>query len=133
MQDILTLMLPTFIDARGSLAVCEFKNLPFTPVRAYFLYNTKAQRGGHAHLTEQEIFVCIAGSFRARVHDGKKWHKYIMNKPGKALYTAGMIWHEFDAFSNDAVMLALSSTSYTGTQEYIMDLEVFKKKKKTTY
>ncbi len=122
--------LPVHSDARGSLAVSEFKDLPFTPKRAYFLYDTQTLRGGHAHLKEQEVFVCVAGSFRARVHDGKKWKTIAMNKPGKALYTAAMIWHEFDSFSNDAIMLALTSTPYTGTKEYILDLESFKNLKK---
>lgn len=131
MTEIHTWNLPTFTDARGALAVCEFGDLPFTPKRAYYLYDTKALRGGHAHKKEKEVFICIAGSFTARVHDGKKWRKISMNKPGKALYTAGMIWHEFDDFSPDAIMLALSSTRYTGTKEYILDLTIFKKLKKS--
>lgn len=121
--------LPVHSDARGSLAVSEFNELPFTPKRAYFLYDTQALRGGHAHKKEQEVFVCLSGSFRARVHDGKKWRTVQMNKPGKALYTGAMIWHEFDQFSKNSIMLALSSTHYEGTKEYILDLESFKKLK----
>lgn len=118
-------MLPVFTDERGSLAVSEFKDLPFMPVRSYFVFNTKALRGGHAHLKEQEVFVCIAGSFVARVHDGEKWQEILMNEPGKALYTDALIWHEFDQFSPDSVMLALSSTPYEGTSEYLLDFDAF--------
>lgn len=118
-------MLPVFTDERGSLAVSEFKDLPFMPVRSYFVFNTKALRGGHAHLKEQEVFVCIAGSFVARVHDGEKWQEILMNEPGKALYTDALIWHEFDQFSPDSVMLALSSTPYEGTNEYLLDFDAF--------
>jgi len=36
-----------------------------------------------------------------------------------------MIWHEFDEFSPDAIMLAISSTVYNGTKGYIMELQDF--------
>lgn len=117
--------LPVFTDERGSLAVGEFKDLPFEPKRSYFIYDTKAKRGGHAHLKEQEVFVCIAGSFTARVHDGAQWHEFELNEPGKALYTDALMWHEFDNFSPGSVMLALSSTPYEGTTEYLLDFEEF--------
>lgn len=125
MEPIHTWMLPVFDDERGALSVIEHKDLPFMPVRSYFLYHAKQKRGGHAHLKEKEVFVCIAGSFTATVHDGKTEQKIVMDKPGMALYTDALIWHEFDDFSSDALMLALSSTPYEGTKEYIMSLDQF--------
>ena len=119
--------LPIFSDKRGNLCAVEFSQLPFKPKRAYFLYGNKAQRGGHAHRNEQEVFVCAAGSFRATVHDGKKGKQFMMSKPGSALYTSKMIWHSFDRFSKNAVMIAISSTPYRGQKGYIMDFDIFKK------
>ncbi len=129
-DEIKVFSLPVHTDKRGALAVSEFDDLPFDPKRAYFLYDTKAIRGGHAHVKEEEVFVCVAGNFRARVHDGKKWRSILMNKPGKALYTGAMIWHEFDHFSKNSIMLALSSTSYEGTKDYILDFDQFKQQSK---
>lgn len=114
-----------FTDVRGSLAVTETRTLPFSPKRIYFLFNTKKKRGGHAHRREKEIFVCVAGSFRARIHDGRRWRSIAMKKPGQALYCDAMVWHEFDRFSPGAVMLALSSTFFAGRKGYIMDFEEF--------
>jgi len=114
-------------DARGGLSVINWKNLPFTPKRVYFLFDTKGKRGGHAHRQEKEVFVCIKGSFKARIHDGVRWHSYSMKAPGQAIYTDKMMWHEFDDFTPDAVMLAISSTPYKGTKGYILDFDEFKK------
>lgn len=119
--------LEVFEDARGGLCAIERKHLPFTPKRVYFLYNTKGKRGGHAHRNEQEVFVCVQGSFKAKIHDGVRWHSYAMKTPGQALYTDKMVWHEFDDFSPGSVMLAISSTPYNGQKGYIMNFDEFKK------
>lgn len=117
--------LPDFRDVRGVLQVLELKNLPFRPKRLYFINSVKGKRGGHAHSTEKEIFINIRGTFRGRIHDSKRWHSFSMRKPGQCLYTANLIWHEFDHFSSDAIMLALSSIPYEGEKGYIMDFEKF--------
>lgn len=118
--------LPVHKDERGGLCAIEWTDLPFQPKRAYFLFDTRSLRGGHAHSKEKEVFVCLAGSFRARIHDGKRFRTFRMNKPGQALYTANLVWHEFDQFSKNAILLAISSTPYKGTKEYIMDFEKFR-------
>lgn len=117
--------LPLFTDHRGALCAVEFSPLPFRPKRMYFIYDVKELRGGHAHEKEKEVFICIKGSFRATIHDGTRRRNFFMNKPGQALYTDALVWHQFDLFSNDAVMLALSSTPYKGTKRYIIDFEKF--------
>lgn len=118
--------LPIFTDHRGSLSVIQNTDLPFTIKRTYYLFDTKETRGGHAHKKEQEVFICVRGSFTAKIHDGKGWKSYKMNKPGQTIYTDAMIWHEFEDFSQDAIMLALSSRLYEGKKGYITDLEQFK-------
>jgi len=121
---------PIYRDHRGGLCAMEWRDLPFKPKRTYFLFDAKSLRGGHAHLQEKEVFVCMAGSFRARIHDGKRFRTFLMNKPGQALYTANLVWHEFDTFNKGSIMLAFSSTAYDGQKGYIMKFEEFKKLKK---
>lgn len=127
-----TFQLPLHADSRGTLCPIEFEDLPFKPKRTYFLFDTGALRGGHAHMREQELFVCLNGSFRATVHDGKLWRRFHMKKRGQALYTNRLVWHEFDNFSADAIMMALSSTRYNGKKGYIMDFEEFVCKAKSS-
>lgn len=128
MDQIYFFSLPTFKDSRGALTSIELEHqVFFTPKRLYYLTDTKEKRGGHAHKTEQEVFVCVKGTFTAKVHDGKNWHTYEM-KPGDALFNSEMVWHEFDHFSPDAVMLAISSEPYDKDRKgYIMDFEEFEK------
>lgn len=119
---------PLNADTRGSLVPIEFMYLPFQPKRIYYLTDSKEKRGGHAHRDEEEIFICVKGSFEARIHDGKAWHTFHLKEPCDALYNDKMIWHEFEDFSKDAVMLCLSSTSYDPKRKgYIMDFEEFLK------
>lgn len=121
------LKLPVFEDKRGGLCSIEFSKLPFKPKRVYFIYGASEKRGGHAHTKEKEVFVCVQGSFTAKIHDGKGFHTFKMNKPGSAIYTANLVWHEFENFSKDAIMLALSGTLYDGRKGYIEDFARFLK------
>lgn len=124
-MDIRYWKIPIHRDPRGSLCPLELGDLPFIPKRIYFLFDTRAPRGGHAHKKEKEVFICIRGSFRARIHDGKRWRTFAMKRPGQALYTTNFVWHEFHQFTPGAIMLALSSTPYEGQKGYIINLEEF--------
>lgn len=117
--------LPVDRDTRGHLCPIEFTDLPFVPRRTYFLFDVKGLRGGHAHRQEKEVFVCIKGTFRARIHDGKRFRTFFLKQPGQALYTTNLVWHEFDQFSPGAILLALSSTRYNGKKGYIMNFQKF--------
>ena len=120
------IQLKTHSDARGDLTPVELKEMiPFEVKRVYFLTNTRGKRGGHAHMKEQEFFICVKGSFSAKIHDGEKWHTFKMDGGRDALYNDAMVWHEFDDFSDDAVLLAISSTNYEGNKGYIMDFDQF--------
>lgn len=116
-----------FGDKKGKLFAIEWDSLPFKPKRIYVLRDVKGMRGAHAHMKEKEVFVCIGGSFRARIHDGAKWKTIMMNKTGMALFTNSRVWHEFDKFSRSGAMLAISSTPYKGQKEYITDFKEFLK------
>ena len=117
--------IPTHRDARGGLSSIEWRDIPFKPQRVYFIFDVKGKRGGHAHKKEKEVFVCIKGKFRASVHDGKRWKRFKMAKPGDALFNENMVWHEFDNFSTGAIMLAISSIPYDGKKGYIMSFDEF--------
>ena len=61
-------------DERGQLvALEEFKDIPFRIKRVYYMYNTVAGvvRGNHAHKSLQQILICIHGSCKVRLDNGK--------------------------------------------------------------
>lgn len=128
MKKISFFKLKQFADSRGRLIPLEFNSkLPFKPKRIYAVFDVKGVRGGHVHLKEKEIFICIRGNFKAKLHDGKKWRKISFGSTD-AVYIPNLIWHEFYNFSKDAVMLALSSTHYSSRKKgYIMDFDKFMK------
>jgi hypothetical protein len=62
--------LPRYTDHRGSLSVIDWPGvLPFQPSRFYYLYElpTDARRGCHAHKTENELMLALAGRFKVDV------------------------------------------------------------------
>lgn len=124
------LTFPAHTDPRGTLTPIEFDDaIPFVPKRVYYAYDTVSARGGHCHLQEEEIFVCLGGRCRALVDaDGTGKQEIWLDSPTKALYAGTHVWHEFDSFSEGATLLCLSSTHYLpGAQNYITDYAEFKR------
>lgn len=120
---------PEFIDARGSLLPIELNShFPFNVKRTYFVraINNSVVRGGHAHYLEQEVFIAISGSIKARIHDGQVEKEILLDTPTKALYVNTNCWHEFTEFTDEAILFALSSTPYLpGEDNYCTDKTVF--------
>lgn len=121
---------PHFSDSRGETVPFELdENIPFEVKRVYIVTGNKDEvRGGHAHRTEHEVFVCVSGSVKTWVHDGEKGEEIMLDRRNKGIYIPTDCWHEFYEFSADAVLLALSSTHYDGRNDYIEDKEAFLKK-----
>jgi dTDP-4-dehydrorhamnose 3,5-epimerase-like enzyme len=125
-------ILPEHIDLRGSLIPIEFNNsLPFTPKRVYFLRSTAKDqiRGAHSHHIEEEIFICANGFCTALIDtDGTGKKEIKLNDANKAIYVGKNTWHEFKNFSDDAILLCLSSVHYMpGEINYELNYEQFKK------
>lgn len=113
----------------GSLAAIEHNVLPFIVQRTYYLWGIPqgATRGAHAHIQEQELFVCLRGSVTLLVSEhGEDKHPIVLNDRGEGIYVGTFVWHEFTNFSPDALLLCLSSTSYLpGEQNYITSFSDF--------
>lgn len=130
MKKFAILDFPKFAGESGELIPVELdKLIPFEVKRVYFLKEVPigVKRGGHAHLIEKEVFVCIQGQCTALVdEDGNGKKKYILNNPTKAIFLDTNVWHEFMHFSPGAILLAFSSTNYLpGPQNYLDDYEKF--------
>jgi len=117
--------LPNFIDTKGSLVPVELKDfIDWEPKRVYYAFNNKELRGGHCHKIEKELFICPKGSFKVRLHDGKNWIEKFLTGPNSAVRVDNWIWHEFTDFTDDAILLALSSTNYN-KDDYIRDFDQY--------
>lgn len=114
-------------DDRGQLvALEEFKDIPFEIKRVYYMYDTKegVRRGFHAHKSLEQILVCIHGTCKILLDNGKEKKIIPLEKPYEGLYIANDMWREMYDFSPDAVLLVLASQIYDEA-DYIRDYDTF--------
>jgi len=121
------LKLPKIEDPRGNLSVIEKDNIPFAVKRVYFLYDVPsgAERGGHAHVNQQEFIIAVSGSFDVILNDGNSEKVYTLNNPSFGLYVGNDTWRELRNFSSGSVCLVVSSGEFDET-DYIREFDDFK-------
>ncbi len=114
-------------DDRGQLvALEEFRDIPFRIKRVYFLYDTQTGviRGRHAHKELEQILVCIHGSCKVLLDNGREKKVVPLEKPYEGLYVGAGMWREMYDFSEDAVLMVLASELYDEA-DYIRDYDQF--------
>ena len=122
--------LPLNSDKRGSLVIVEGKTaVPFEIKRLFYIYGCdySSIRGQHANIKSKFAFICVKGSCNILVKDGKFFEaEYILDSPDKCLYVPEMTWKEMFNFSEDCILLVISSEHYDAN-EYIKDYNEFMK------
>lgn len=114
-------------DARGELSVAEFgKTLPFLVRRIYWIHGTKpgVSRGFHAHKKLHQLCVCVAGSVRISLFDGKNEESVVLDSSLKGLLIGPSLWREMHDFSPDCVLMVFANAEYDEA-DYIRDREQF--------
>lgn len=114
-------------DDRGQLvALEETKEIPFPIKRVYYIYETleNVRRGFHAHKSLKQLMICIHGSCKVMLDDGKDREIILLDKPYEGIFIESNIWREMYDFSEDAVLLVLASELYDET-DYIRDYPSF--------
>ena len=115
-------------DDLGWLVAIEAqKNIPFAIKRTYYIFGTRAgvRRGNHAHRTLQQLMVCMTGSCRVLLDNGKYREEALLDSNTRGLFIDPMIWHEMYEFSSDCVLLVLADGWYE-IADYIRDYSAFK-------
>ncbi len=109
--------LPTVTDERGGLTFIEGgQDVPFEIRRAYYLYDTKLDRGGHAHRDTQQLLVAIAGAFTLELSDGREARRFRLDDPRRGLHVVPMLFLRLLDFAPGTVVLVLASTHYDKTR-----------------
>lgn len=83
-------------------------------------------RGYHAHKSLQQILICIHGSCKICLDNGKEKKVVPLEKPYEGLYVSNAMWREMFDFSPDAVLMVLASELYDES-DYIRDYDEFLK------
>ncbi len=116
-------------DERGSLVALEGnKSVPFDIKRVYYIFGTKegVSRGFHAHRNLKQVVVCVAGSCRFVLDNGKSREEIILDSAATGLVIEDLTWREMHDFSQDCVLLVLAS-EYYDEADYIRDYQKFLK------
>jgi len=116
-------------DERGSLiALEEYRNIPFEIKRVYYIFDTKEGviRGKHAHKNLQQVLICVKGSCKILLDNGKERKVITLDSPDKGLYIGSFVWREMYDFSPDCVLVVLAD-KYYDEEDYIRDYETFLK------
>ena len=113
----------------GRLTVVEGgRDLPFAIARVYYFSGLAAdeRRGFHAHKALQQAAVCVRGSCKFLLDDGKSRREVVLDSPARALYIGPMIWREFYDFSPDCLLAVFADAPYDEA-DYIRDYAAFGK------
>ena len=116
-------------DERGSMTVIQGgDDVDFEIRRLFYIYATKGNvvRGKHANRNSKFMIACVAGSCKVLVDDGYIRKEYTLEKPFEGLYLDKMVWKDMYDFSEDSVLLVLSSEKYD-PDEYIREYDQWKK------
>ena len=119
--------LPPISDDRGSLVAVEAnKTVPFNIKRAYYIFGGKRDiaRGFHAHKALQQLAICLMGSCRISLDDGRNKEEVLLASPTNGLMIQHLVWHEMYDFSDDCVLLVLAD-NYYDEDDYIREYNEF--------
>ena len=129
-REVRMLEFPQKGDERGHLVIVEgMKDVPFDIKRIFYIYGSDKDviRGQHANLKSQFVLVNVAGKSKVRVKDGLGNEAvFSLNRAHTGIYLPEMVWKDMYDFSEDSVLLVLSSEHYD-PEDYIRDYDTFVK------
>lgn len=132
-NEVKMLNFPELGDDRGHLVVVEgMKEIPFEIARIFYIYgsDTDVVRGCHANRKSQFVLINVRGTSKVKVKyaEGKE-EVYELDKPHKGIYLPTMVWKDMYDFSEDSILLCLSSEKYDA-EEYVRNFEEYLKEVK---
>ena len=114
-------------DDRGSLVALEAnKSVPFDIKRVYYIFGTQpgVSRGFHAHKNLKQLAVCIIGSCRFVLDNGKQREEIMLDSSTTGLIIEDLTWREMHDFTPDCVLMVLAN-QYYDENDYIRDYQEF--------
>ena len=127
--DFRHITLNTITNERATYTFNELKeHIDWKVERVYAVQDCKEATGQHCHYKEHEMFILLRGTCIAVIDQGAGKEDIPMSGPGDAIVAGALVWHGFKDFSEDAMLLALSSTNYNPDRsDYLEDYEEYRK------
>jgi dTDP-4-dehydrorhamnose 3,5-epimerase-like enzyme len=116
-------------DHRGQLVAIESNiHVPFEVKRVFYIYGTVegVSRGNHSHYKTKQYLICVNGSCKVTLDNGKNKMTYNLDAPNKGLFQDALVWGVMHDFSKDCVLLVLADDVYA-KEDYIVDYDEFLK------
>lgn len=128
MKNVQMIEFPQKGDSRGHLVIIEsLKDIPFEIKRIFYIYGSDdtVVRGQHANRKSEFVLVNVAGTCKVKVKDGRgNEAAFSLNRPHTGIYLPKMTWKDMYDFSEDSVLLCLSS-EYYDAEEYIRNYDEY--------
>ncbi len=118
---------PEVADLRGVLAFAEINNhLPFEVQRFFCIYDVPSAeiRGEHAHRTLHELLICLSGTVRISLTDGRTRNDVVLSSPSIGLHLPPFVWSTQFQYSPGSVLMVLCSEPYDPAS-YIRDYDEY--------
>lgn len=108
------LPIPTSAEARGVLRALSGPEFPFAPQRLFVVDRAPAgtRRGGHAHRSNRQIFVCLAGHVDVELRAEGYTASVALASDGPALLVEPGVWAAQTYRDERAMLLVLASEPY---------------------
>ncbi|RYE90206.1 MAG: WxcM-like domain-containing protein [Myxococcales bacterium] len=116
-----------FKDIRGALSVGNIPaDIPFVPARWFLVYDVPGAevRGEHAHRQCEQFLLCVHGSVRVLVDDGRRRVEVVLDQPSLGLYLPPRVWGSQFQYSPGTTLLVFASRPYEA-DDYIRTYEAF--------
>ncbi len=113
----------------GQINILEYnKNINFNIKRVFFINHVpkNEERGSHSHKSLKQVLVCIKGSLKIELDNGKNKKRYKLKDNNQALYVDGKVWRRMYDFSRDCILLVLCDKEYS-KDKVVRKYEMFKK------
>lgn len=115
------------IDERGKLSIIQNAELPFEIKRIFWIYDVERgmKRGNHAHYNSRQFTLCVRGSCKILLDNGKEKREVNLKADNKGIIVEPYMWHHMSDFSEDCILLVLASNEYD-ERDYIRSYDEFK-------
>lgn len=112
----------------GAVMIEGLRDIPFEIKRVFYIFgkgNMGTVRGKHSNRKSEFVLFNIKGKSKVKtIDENNNEMVYELNRPNEAVYLPRMVWKEMYDFSEDAVLMVLSS-EYYDAGEYIRNFEDF--------
>jgi acetyltransferase-like isoleucine patch superfamily enzyme len=114
-------------DMRGNLSAGDFlREIPFVPKRFFLITDVRSPevRGERAHRLCHRFLVCIKGSCRVLLDDGRYRREIRLDQPHLGIYVPPRIWETQHSYSSEATLLVFAS-EYYDPDDYVRNYDEF--------